>query len=109
MKRLIQVASLSSFCLVLSDAALAQHQASEGLEEIIVTAQRRSENVQKTPIAISVVSGNDLLNADVSRPDNLAKLVPGLSAWRSIGGLNNIYVRGIGAQVLNAFGDQAVA
>ena len=74
-----------------------------------MTAERRSVDVQRTPIAIQAVTGASLEAANVSKPVDLVKLVPGLSVSRGFGGLNNIYVRGIGAQIINAFGDMAVA
>ncbi len=36
-----------------------------GLEEVLVTAQKRSENLQETPISISVLSADDLVNRHV--------------------------------------------
>ena len=79
------------------------------LQEVIVTAERRSVDVQRTPIAIQAVTGENLTQANVTKPTDLVKLVPGLAVSRGFGGLNNIYVRGIGAQIINAFGDMAVA
>jgi iron complex outermembrane receptor protein len=82
---------------------------SSQLADIVVTAERRSSSLQRTPIAIQAVDGGALQEANVSKPVDLVKLVPGLSVSRGFGGLNNIYVRGIGAQIINAFGDMAVA
>jgi iron complex outermembrane recepter protein len=87
----------------------AELRASEGLEEIVVTAERRSESLQRTAIAISAVTSEELQDANVTRPEDLQRIVPGLSVFRAFGGMNNIYVRGIGAQIANAFGDQSVA
>jgi len=46
-------------------APVAEATESEGLGEIIVTAQKREENLQKTPIAISVLGSQDLTNRRV--------------------------------------------
>jgi iron complex outermembrane receptor protein len=83
--------------------------ASPELQEIVVTAEKRSESLQKTPIAIQVISGNTLQEAGVSSIEDMTKLVPALSVWRQAGGLNSIYLRGIGSEVGNAFADVAVA
>lgn len=113
MNKLVSVMSLPMLYLSVSSAVMAQSTASLDeeikLEEIVVTAERRSESVQKTAIAISAVTAEQLQDANVSRPEDLQKLVPGLSVFRAFGGMNNIYVRGIGAQIANAFGDQSVA
>jgi len=79
------------------------------LGEVVVTAERRIENLQKTPIAISTFSGDQLREANVARPEDLQRLVPGLAVSRAFGGMNNFYLRGIGSQIVNAFGDQSIA
>ncbi len=82
---------------------------SSELEEIVVTAEKRSESLQKTPIVIEVISGNTLQDAAVSSVEDLTKLVPQLAVYRASGGMNNIYLRGIGSEVQNSFADLAVA
>jgi iron complex outermembrane receptor protein len=89
-----------------SSPALAQTGSSGGarmqLEEVVVTAQRRAEIAQDTALAISVMSGNALGAAGVTRPEDLTLVLPGLQVS---GGTNTqIYVRGIGN-----FGATAVA
>jgi len=48
--------------LLIADArlALAQDQTQEGIQEVVVTAERRVENLQKTPIAITAMSADQL-------------------------------------------------
>jgi len=41
------------------------------LEEIVVTAQRRSESLQETPVAVSVISGDQLAAKHVTDISNL--------------------------------------
>jgi len=113
--------SAASTAMIVSQFAFAQDAKQAGasatseeaqpgeLVTIVVTAERRSTNLQRTPIAIQAIDGEGLQQANVSKPVDLVKLVPGLSVSRGFGGLNNIYVRGIGAQIINAFGDMAVA
>src|SRR5262249_28369312 len=43
-----------------SRLALAQAQTAEGIQEVVVTAQRREENLQTTPIAITALSAETL-------------------------------------------------
>ena len=47
------------------------------LDEIVVSAQRRDENLQRAAIAISAVSGDALIEAGVSRPTELTAVAPG--------------------------------
>ena len=67
---------------ILSAAAALPAQAQEsggGLEEIVVTAQRRETDLQTTPIAISAYSGESLTEAKIFSAADLANSVPALS------------------------------
>jgi iron complex outermembrane receptor protein len=52
---------------------------SQGLEEIVVTAQRRETALQTTPIAISAYGGEALADAKVFSANDLAAAVPAFS------------------------------
>jgi len=67
----------------------------KGLEEIIVTAERRSEFSQNAPIALSVVTGQEIADQGISQPEDLNKLVPGLTITNTP--ITNISIRGVGA------------
>jgi iron complex outermembrane receptor protein len=77
------------------------------LEEVVVTAERRTESAQSAPLALAVVSGADLANQGVSQPQDLNKLVPGLKMTNAA--TTQIYIRGVGENVGNALGQSAVA
>lgn len=49
------------------------------LDEIIVTAQRRDESLSKTPIAVAIVSGKELEEAQIISEQDLRTATPGLS------------------------------
>jgi iron complex outermembrane recepter protein len=51
-----------------------------GIEEIVVTAQRRAENLQETPVAVTALSGEDLGSLQIERTQDIAKAVPNLQA-----------------------------
>src|SRR5688572_28171560 len=51
---------------------------SQMLGEIVVTAQRRTENLQKVALPVSAVSAAQLTNAGVTDVTSLTKLVPSL-------------------------------
>lgn len=75
-------------------AAAAPAQAQVG--EIIITAQKRAENLQNVPIAVSVVDANTLKSFGVSAVSELAQVAPGLTMTQA--GSNSILprIRGIG-------------
>ncbi|KUR70932.1 TonB-dependent receptor [Novosphingobium fuchskuhlense] len=66
-----------------------------GFDEIIVTATRKSENVQKVPIAIQALSSDFLAQRQVKGLQDYAALLPSVS-FAGIGpGRNEVYFRGI--------------
>jgi len=66
-----------------TDPAAVGVNATGGLEEIIVTARKRSEDVQTTPIAITALSQADLENRDILDVRSLAKDTPSLAFQQS--------------------------
>jgi iron complex outermembrane receptor protein len=66
------------------------------LTEVIVTAQRRAENAQKVPIAISVISGETLAQTfGVDNIETLQESVPGLRISMDTGN-TKLFLRGVG-------------
>ncbi|MBI1683970.1 TonB-dependent receptor [Caulobacter hibisci] len=86
--------------LACAGAANAQEAAdSTSLEEIIVTAERRSVNLQDTPLSVAVVGGQDLRAMQAGGDDILALAgrVPGLYAETTTGRIfPRFYIRGLG-------------
>ena len=65
--------------LTTSGVALAENAgANEELENVIVTAEKRAENIQDVPLSIVAVSGEALVNAGVHNAADLSKIVPSL-------------------------------
>jgi iron complex outermembrane receptor protein len=79
------------------------------IEEIVVTAERRSVSVQDIPIAVAAFTGDTLKSAGVVSPTDLNKLVSGLDFRSNLGSGVSLFIRGIGAQPLNGLVDQANA
>lgn len=78
--------------------------------EIVVTAQKRSESLQSVPVAVSVISGEDL--ADTARPgiESAAQLVPSLNFLKSGTTLNQtIFLRGVGTATFSIAGEPSVS
>src|SRR6202789_276554 len=70
------------------------------LAEIVVTAQKRAENLQDVPIAISTVSGNQLAAVAATDITAIADMVPGLQMTTTQGSLAP-HIRGIGSDIPN--------
>jgi iron complex outermembrane receptor protein len=80
------------------DANEQQAAAQGGIADIVVTAQRRAENVQDVPIAISAFSADQLQAQGVANTLQLGQYVPNLVAQNNtgIGSANAYYLRGLG-------------
>src|SRR5690242_20140333 len=68
------------------------------IEEVTVTAQKREENLQTTPIAISALSADQLQNMGITGFDGLARSSPSISftPYPSSTNLLILYMRGQG-------------
>ncbi|MBB3059818.1 TonB-dependent receptor [Microbulbifer rhizosphaerae] len=67
------------------------------IEEVVVTAQKRSENLQDVPISVSAIQGDALTRAGYSSIQDLAGAVPSLVVSDSVSyGLAPVAIRGIG-------------
>ncbi|WP_219894273.1 TonB-dependent receptor [Aquisediminimonas profunda] len=82
---------------------------SSGLADIVVTAQRRSENLQRAAIPVSAISGDTLTSAGATTPSQLTSLVPSLQVAPIAGPYSIFYLRGVGNFTSNALSDAAVA
>jgi iron complex outermembrane recepter protein len=71
--------------------------ASEGsaLEEVVITAQKRTEKLEDVPVSAQVVSASELENSNVSDISDLNKLVPSLNINGTISGRAPLGIRGI--------------
>ncbi len=78
------------------------------LDDIVVVAQKRSENLQRIPIAITAVAPEALTSAGVQRIADLGSAVPGL-ALLDIGGQISARIRGIGTTSINPGTESPVA
>jgi outer membrane receptor protein involved in Fe transport len=62
-----------------ADSAATSESSGGGLDEIVVTAQKRNSTIQDTPISITAVTGEDLLTRGVASLASLAQGTPGVS------------------------------
>lgn len=81
-----------------------------GLGEIVVTAQHVTESSQRAPIALDVISPEELVRQNVIRAEDLSRTSNALSATGSTGGPTTVFfVRGVGNATVNAYSDPAIA
>ncbi|HWX31026.1 MAG TPA: TonB-dependent receptor [Steroidobacteraceae bacterium] len=66
------------------------------LDEVIVTAQKRSERLSDVPLSITAETGDQLTKEGISSPTDLARVVPGFSYQKSSYGVPVFTIRGIG-------------
>jgi iron complex outermembrane recepter protein len=98
-------------------AALAQTQAvtpaegeqSDQLQEVVITAQKRAEDLQKVNISATVLSTQDLLDKHVNTIEDLANVAPGLSIQPQSTGESFINIRGVGVQATSPTSSNGVA
>jgi len=79
-----------------------------GLEEIVVTATRRAENLQDVSIAVTAVGAARLQSANITAIEGLQVLVPNISFGNDFG-VAKIFVRGVGTNTSTNGSDPAVA
>jgi iron complex outermembrane receptor protein len=82
---------------------------SQGLEEIVVTAQRREESLQHAALAVTAISGEQLAQAGAISVEDLTQLVPALQVAPAAGPYPLFYLRGVGNFNGNALSDSALA
>jgi iron complex outermembrane receptor protein len=89
-----------------ADASAQGRAGADSLEEIVVTARKRDENVQDVPVTIDVFSGDELAESLVLRASELQFAVPGFYV-QNFETRATITMRGVGAQI--AGGTSSVA
>ncbi len=76
--------------------AWAQSAGSEAqLDEVVVTAQKRSENLQDVPISIQALGSERLDDLQISDTNDYVKFLPSVTAPTGAPGFSNFYMRGV--------------
>lgn len=80
------------------------------LEELIVTAQKREQNLQDVPVGVSLISGKAMQEAQIKNAGELATLLPTLNVQASSGpSTSSFNIRGIGTQAFSPGVDPSVS
>ena len=107
--KLYHSVALAMASAVLTPLTIAQENSAVKLEEVVVTAQRRVENLQTVPIAVTAFSGEDLRKQGIWDVKGVSERTPGFTMGEFNPGQPQLYIRGIGSNEDGAAGDQSVA
>jgi iron complex outermembrane receptor protein len=89
-------------------SAFAQAEEEQGVVDIVVTAQRRSESLMSVPVAVSAIGNEDLARQGIANSLDLSGAVPSLQVTSAFGNAQpNFTMRGIG--VGNEYGANQVS
>jgi len=89
--------------------AMAQDNGGKGaIEEVVVTAQKRAQNIQDVPITMQAFSGQQLREDSVKKVDDIIKMAPGLSLNYNNNSNSGISIRGVGTDNFHGNVNRAV-
>jgi iron complex outermembrane receptor protein len=94
--------------VLVSVTALAQEAEDLAIEEVLVTAQKRSESLQEVPIAISVFSSDSIDQTGVQELRDLTEYIPNVTITQGSDFGAQINIRGVGANSRNIGFDSRV-
>ena len=107
---LISASAAALTCAAPSIAHAADEAQTSALEEVIVTARKREENIQNIPVAVTAVSGEKLDNYDLRTIEAISASIPQLNIVRGNSGSGaTISLRGIGSTFTSIGIEQSVA
>lgn len=97
-RRRIRRSPVAAAILLACPALMAQESSSGGLEEIIVTAQKRSESLQDVPISIQALGTERLAELNIKNFRDYVQMLPSVTMQPAMGagaGFSLVYMRGI--------------
>jgi iron complex outermembrane receptor protein len=98
----------SAVAVTLASQAQAQQAGTVSLQEIVVTATKRSESLQDVPVAVTAYSGELIRSLAIADIEGLAVQTPSF-AFSKAGGEAQIYIRGVGTNIFGIGADPSVA
>jgi iron complex outermembrane receptor protein len=103
------IAAAAAPGIALAQSAPAHQTGATALGEVVITAERREQSLQRAAVAVTAVSGQQLAKRDIVNMDQLTQAAPALQAQQGTGPYTSVIVRGITTAVVNVFGDPSVA
>jgi iron complex outermembrane receptor protein len=81
-----------------------------GINDIVVTAQKRSERLVQVPVAVTAVSGATLSNQQINDSQSLSRIVPSLTFQQGANPTNSSFrIRGVGTALFSQGTESAVS
>lgn len=109
LRRLAVTSSIIASLALVTGAAHAQGRPGadveqNGTEDIVVTAQKRTEKLTEVPLAMSVIQAEDLANRGATSLADIAAYVPGVAVLNGgAPGVNGVVIRGLATSYNNSF------
>jgi iron complex outermembrane receptor protein len=100
--------SLTILSALLLSSALAAPAFAQ-MEVVVVTAQKKAEDIQQVPIAVSAFSGADLTAHQIQGFADLQFAIPSVSYTHGNFGPSNFTIRGVGSAAVSTSGDSGVS
>lgn len=91
----VGIYAFTSAFTLFAQGAIAQDDTGTTLEEVVVTAQKRTENLQEVPIALTALTEDMLEVNGVTDTDSFANLVPNLHIKQGTTGSTTLAIRGV--------------
>ncbi|GGF70694.1 TonB-dependent receptor [Alteromonas lipolytica] len=88
---------------VANDQPLAEEEAAEDIETIMITIDQRQVSLQDAPVAVTAVSSELMEQANITDATGLNGYVPGLQINKSGGSERMVSIRGVGSQTPENF------
>jgi iron complex outermembrane recepter protein len=102
--------STNAFAQDAAPEAVAAEEENSGLEEIVVTAQKREENLHNVPVAVTALGAEAIENNRIADFSDLTRAAPSLTVTQTTSSPNNaIVLRGIGTFALSIGVEPSVA
>jgi iron complex outermembrane receptor protein len=104
----VAMLGLGASSLALSQEAAPQADPGEALQSVIVTAQKRAEPMQKTPVAINTVDAKAIENQRIVAFDDLTRVAPSMTVTQNSTN-SSVSLRGVGTQSVSIGVESAVS
>lgn len=96
------ISKVGFFVAAVLAAGAASAQTEGGLEEVVITAQKRVATLQDVPVAVTAVSGETIENNQIRDAKDLQQLVPSLSVSTAASSTNTTFsIRSLGTSTFN--------